>query len=379
MPVSPNILVLIEHRDGEILKPSLEVLGEALDIADSAGEIRPEVTAALLLKSEVRSQKSEVSGALVEKLAGYGASWSMVEELASYGANRILLVSHPALAHFDAMVWAEALIQLINSSSLIPHPSSLLLAATPNGRELAPRLAVKMGGGLIADSVRVRWEVSPAGQPEIGATVPLYGDRVYSQQQVAVTNAVISFRPGARGLDRPGERGRITPEILEFQPDLSNLPQGIEHIAFIPADPRTVSLSEADKIVCGGAGVGQEGFDSMWQLADLLGAAVGGTRVAVDKGWLEWERQIGQTGQVVAPRLFLSCGTSGASQHVTGMKDSRTVIVINNDRNAPMFSLADIGLVGDVHAIVPALIEKLRQLQGETAETAPKEEVANYS
>jgi len=331
-----QILVLIEQRDGELLKPSIETLGEALDLAEAANQPKPEVGAVLLLDAT--------------------APPNLIVELAEYGPAKIFIVRHPALAHFNAQTWTETLLQL-------SPPSAFLLAATPNGRELAPRLAVKWGAGLVVDSVRVRWETSGGqDQPEIVATVPLYGDRVYSQQQISGAGAVISFRPGARGFDKPGERGHASPEIIELQPKLELERATIQHLKFVPADPRTVTLSEAEKIVCGGAGVGQERFGLMWELAEQLGAAVGGTRVAVDKGWLDWDRQIGQTGQVVAPRLFVSCGTSGAGQHVTGMKDARTVIVINKDRNAPMFSLADIGIVGDVHAIIPSLITKLREL-----------------
>jgi electron transfer flavoprotein alpha subunit len=349
-----KIFVLIEQQAGELLNASLETLGEALDLAETVGgEAAPDVSAILLM--------GDADSALSQNLA---------KQLARYGASKILTIHHPALAHFNASAWVTALHSALSSQS-----SVLLLSATPNGRELAPRLAVLLNAGLIADSVRVRFERGKAGQTEIAVTVPLYNDRVYSEQRLNTGSAVISFRPGARGLDRPGERGLITPQLSEIRLEPETLPAAIEYLGFVPADPSTVSLPEAEKIVCGGAGVGKEHFNLMWELADQLGAAVGGTRVAVDKGWLEWDRQIGQTGQVVAPRLFVSCGTSGAGQHVTGMKDSRTIVVINNDRNAPMFSLADFGAVGDVHEIVPRLLEKLRQRrQANAVTTVSKEE-----
>jgi electron transfer flavoprotein alpha subunit len=344
-----HVYVLIEHREGELLKPSLETLGEALDLAELAESTPPEVIALLI---GVRGQGSEVREQPETKVGE-----ALVEELVKYSPHRILVAKNEQFEHFEAGNWANGLLKVL-AEDKEENSKLIMLGATPNGKELAPRLAAMLGAGLVTDSVRVRLANEAGTKSEIAVTTPIYGDRVYSYQHIISAKAVVSFRVGARGLDKPFERDYATREIKEMDVDLPPS-QGVQHLNYIPADPRTVHLTEAEAVVCGGAGVGKENFGLMWDLADQIGAAVGGTRVAVDKGWLEWDRQIGQTGQMVAPRLFVSCGTSGASQHITGMKDSRTVIVINADRNAPMFSLADIGIVGDVHEIVPKLLEKL--------------------
>jgi electron transfer flavoprotein alpha subunit len=333
-----QIYAVIEHRDGELLKPSLETLGEALDLAELAEGTKPVVNAILL--------------------SGENNYQLLLTELNRYSPHRVVVAKNPAFSYFSAENWANGILKVLEHATS-ESAKLVMLAATPNGKELAPRLAALLGAGLVTDSVRVRVAGESGVKTVIAVTTPLYGDRVYGHQHIVSSKSVVSFRAGARGLDKPEERDYPAGETVLL--DLHLIPSNsVEHIRYVPADPRTVHLTEADAVVCGGAGVGKENFGLMWNLADEIGAAVGGTRVAVDKGWLEWDRQIGQTGQVVAPRLFVSCGSSGASQHITGMKDSRTVIVINADRNAPMFSLADIGVVGDVHDIVPKLLEKLR-------------------
>jgi electron transfer flavoprotein alpha subunit len=344
-----QIFVLIEHRENELLKPSLETLGEALDVSELTENDTPEVIA-LVFDGDQE----------------FEASKSLLEELAKYSPHRILVAKSEQLNHFDAVTWANAFLNILAAEGE-ETAKVVMLGATPQGKELAPRLAALLGAGLVTDSVRVRFVNEAGNKTALAVTTPIYGDRVYSHQHIISPKAVVSFRAGARGLDKPFERDYVTGEVKELELDLSPV-KGLEHFAYIPADPRTVHLTEAEAVVCGGAGVGKENFGMMWDLADSIGAAVGGTRVAVDKGWLEWDRQIGQTGQVVAPRLFVSCGTSGASQHITGMKDSRTVIVINADRNAPMFSLADMGIVGNVHEIVPKLLEKLQTKKHNNAE-----------
>jgi electron transfer flavoprotein alpha subunit len=322
-----SVWVVAEPADQGIHEASLETLGEARSLAPA--DAGPGVI-----------------------LAAPAVADDALALLGAHGAGRVVCLETAALADWSPEQRAAALVAALERE----RPRAVLLAHTVYGRGLAPRLAVGLDAGCATDSVSVR--ARPDGALE--ATRPAFGGRLYATVLFPRGSAaVITLRPGSIGLDRavPGRRAAVE----RRQATLSGAEPRSRRRRVIPPDPRRIDLREAEHIVAGGRGVGgAEGFAALQELADLLGAAVGGSRVAVDLGWLPWERQIGQSGRSVAPRLYLACGISGASQHLTGIRDAGTIVAINNDRSAPIFSVAHLGVVGDWRAVVAALAERLR-------------------
>lgn len=324
-----DVWVLAEHRGGELEEVTKEMLAEAGHLT------------------------SKLGGQVCSLLLGDGVG-KLEIPLAHYGADVVYMAEHPLLASYTTDAYTDVVAGLVQQR----QPAILICGATPNGCDLAPRLATRLGINLASDCV----SLDLSGDGQLIATKPVYQDKVYAKLLYPAAGLQIAtFRPGVRGVDEPDRSRRC--EVVTVP-----IAIGSEHIrtrclGVIPADPRTVDVSEAERIVAGGRGVG-DNFDSLWELADLLGAAIGGTRVAVDRGWLPLERLIGATGKTVRPRLYLACGISGAPQHSIGMKDCETVIAINIDRTAPIFSLADLGVLADLNQVIPDLIRRLRQQRG---------------
>lgn len=271
--------------------------------------------------------------------------------LAAHGAARVLCLEGEALGEWDPEVHATALAAALAAE----RPRAVLLGHTTRGRLLAPRLAVALDAGCATDCIALR--ARPDGIFE--AIRPAFGDRLYATVVIdARFPAVVTLRPGAIGPARPEPGRQAVVERCRVAASLAG--SGRCRRRLIPPDPAKVDLREAERIVAGGRGVGgPEGFALLQELADLLGATLGGSRVAVDLGWLPWERQIGQSGRNVSPRLYLACGISGASQHLMGIREAGTVIAINTDRSAPIFSVAHLGVVGDWRVVVTALLARL--------------------
>lgn len=326
-----DVWVLAEHRGGELEEVTKEMLGEARHLA------------------------SHLGGQVCSVLLGHSVT-QLATPLAHYGADVVYVAEHDLLAHYTTEAYTTVLADLVRQY----EPAFLMCGATPNGRDLAPRLATRLGTHLASGCVRL--ELSTEGQ--LIATIPAYQDKVYAKVLYpAARPQIATFRPEVRGAEEPDSSRRC--EVVTVEVKLSRKQIRTHCLGVIPPQPRTVDVSEARVIVAGGRGVGHgDRFQSLWELADLLGAAVGGTRVAVDRGWLAVERLIGATGKTVRPKLYLACGISGTIQHTAGMKDSEAIIAINTDRTAPIFSLADLGVLGDLDQVVPALIQRLRQRTG---------------
>jgi electron transfer flavoprotein alpha subunit len=235
------------------------------------------------------------------------------------------------------------------------RPPIVLLPHTRHGLGVAAHLTVRLDAALAPDAVGVRREAD--GGLEV--TRPAYGDRLYATVRVtAGAAAVITLRPGALGVGPAGPASAVA--IEEWPATTDGAPPAPRFRREMAADPRTVDLRDAERIVAGGRGVGADGFRRLEVLADLLGAAVGGSRVAVDLGWIPWERQIGQSGRAVAPELYLAFGISGASQHMAGIERARTVVAVNQDRAAPLLARAQLAACADWQPVAEALIERLK-------------------
>ena len=328
--MSQDVWVLAEHWGGELEEVTKELLGEGRGLANWLG------------------------GRLCGILLGYGVE-RLVSPLAHYGAEIVYLAEDELLSIYNSDAYTMVLTELIRQHA----PSIFLCGATPNGLDLAPGLAMRLGAPLATNCILLKAD----GEGRLSAVRPVHQDRVYETVVYPPTKPWIStLRPGVRGAEQPNvsQRAEVVKVKVELRPKVIRT----RHLGFIPPDPQTVDISEAQKVVAGGHGVGgAEGFDRLWQLANLLGASVGGTRVAVDRGWLKFERQIGASGKTVEPKLYIACGISGASQHIVGMKDSELVIAINTDPMAPLFSVADLAVVGDLHEVIPAVIDRLNYLR----------------
>lgn len=329
MPANKGIWVLAEQREGELQEISLELMGEGRKISDELGE---ELCAVVL-------------GNNIEGLAA---------PLAQHGADKIYLIDSPWLASYSGEPYADVLSNLIRDKA----PRAVLCGATSIGGDLAPRLAARLKTGLVSNCVALKL----GDDGLLLQTKPTYGGKVHST--IICPNArpqIATVGPGILKIKSVNIPEKA--EIIKVAPRFSSQRQRTKTAGVIKADPKTIDLSEAEIIVAGGRGVGSaENFKIIEELADVLGGCVAGSRMAVDAGWVPSDKLVGQTGVTVTPRLYVACGISGALHHTLGMKDSRTIVAINTDGNAPIFKLADLGIIGNLLDVVPTIVEQLREL-----------------
>jgi len=323
-----QILVLVDHVDGAVKK----VTTELLTLAASLGE-----PSAVLI------------GPGFDAAAG---------TLAEFGANTVYVIDPDGTAgsaDFVVAPAAEALAQVVAEHS----PAAVLVPATAEGREVAGRLAVKIGSGVITDAVAV-----VAADGALVATQSVFGGSTVVHSVVTVGVPVIAVRPNAtppKASDMPGPATRVDVPVT-----FSNSAR-LGRVTGRTAAARTgrPELSEASIVVSGGRGVGgPDGFSPVEELADVLGAAVGASRAATDAGWYPHQFQVGQTGKTVSPQLYIANGISGAIQHRAGMQTSKTIVVVNKDPEAPLFEIADFGVVGDLHTVLPQAVAEIRKRKG---------------
>ncbi len=328
--MSNDIFVWVEQFKGQSTAASWEAIGAARRLADEQGG---SVTACVF------------GGQGVEPLA---------QEAISYGADKVLLAEDATLADFRVEPQVALLAQVVREA----EPAVVLVGATFRGRELAPALAVELDTGCIADCVTLEFE-----DGQLIATRPIYAGKLLSKCAIPerrpqiFTTRVRAFLKPEPDAARSGDVTRVEPVLAEDQ--ISSKVTGFGETE------GGVSLADASIIVSGGRGVGgPEGFEPVRELAQVLGAAMGASRAAVDAGWIPYEHQVGQTGKTVSPDLYVACGISGAIQHQAGMRTSKVIVAINKDPDAPIFTLAHYGIVGDLFKVVPALTAALEEKLG---------------
>lgn len=318
--MSKNVLVVVESRDGSLRNVSFEILTAAQKIANGG-----EVTAVLFGKGDV-------------------------EQLAHYGANQVYLVTNEELQVYSTDGFSQALTKMIETVT----PDAILIGHTAIGRDLAPRVAARLGLGLISDCT----DVEVNGE-EIVFIRPIYAGKVFQKKKVKSGIIFASIRPNNIAIGEPDVQR--TANIIETQVPITNIRTVIKEI--VRKTKGTVDLTEAKIIVSGGRGVkSAEGFKPLYELAEVLGAAVGASRAACDAGYCDYALQVGQTGKVVTPDLYIACGISGAVQHLAGMSNSKIIIAINKDPDAPIFKVADYGIIGDLFEVVPILTEEFKKV-----------------
>jgi electron transfer flavoprotein alpha subunit len=338
-----EVLVFMEQRDGELKKSSLEVLGMARQIVEKLGT---------------------ASGRLNAILIGNNLE-DLVQTVSRYGADKVLLADHPALARYNNGFFTHILAQEAKRGEAV----AILLSATAMGRDLAPRLAARLGSPLLTDCISL--EVTNSTPDELEAKRLVYAGRLLATVRSTMPRfQVVTLRPNV-----------FPPAQAGLQP----APTGVERleVSSLPTGPFAVirdliytkgvgarghvppqDITEARVVVAGGRGMrGAENFRLLEELAELLGGAVGASRAAVDAGWRPQEVQVGLTGKVIGPELYIACGLSGSAQHLAGITTAKYIVAINKDPEAPIFRVADLGLVGDLFELVPALIKQLKASQ----------------
>ncbi|WP_415987730.1 electron transfer flavoprotein subunit alpha/FixB family protein [Butyricimonas virosa] len=323
-----NVYVFVEQREGVIQNVGLELLGKARELADALNE----KVYAMLLGHDLTTQ---------------------AQECIAYGADTVLRVDAPELATYVTEPYAQAIYQIIRDNK----PSIVLIGATTIGRDLGPRLSARVETGLTADCTGL--EISE--DRDLLMTRPAFGGNLMATIICKEHRPQMStVRPGVMRMGQRDENRQGTIEDVKINFDKSKF-----HVRVLETVKQTknlVDITEAHVLISGGRGVGNaEGFDMLRAMANTIGAEVSASRAMVDAGVLGHERQVGQTGKTVRPDLYFAMGISGAIQHLAGMEESEYIIAINKDKFAPIFNVADLGIVGDVRKIVPLLTEKLKR------------------
>ncbi|MEE1251293.1 MAG: electron transfer flavoprotein subunit alpha/FixB family protein [Lachnospiraceae bacterium] len=334
-----GVFVFAQQVDNVLDGVAFELLGKGKDLAK---DLNTDVTAVLI--------GSDVKG--------------LVDELAEYGADKVIVVDDPELKEYRTEPYAHALASVINEYK----PEIMLVGATAIGRDLGPTVSARVATGLTADCTVLEIGDFPinavAGQEQkhnqLLMTRPAFGGNTIA------TIACPDNRPQMATV-RPGVMQKITPvkgakaEVIEYNPGFTPNNRYVEILNVVKAVKNTANIMDAKVLVSGGRGVGsKENFKMLEELAEVLGGTVSCSRAAVENGWLPVDLQVGQTGKTVRPQIYFAIGISGAIQHVSGMEDSDLIIAINKDEGAPIFDVADYGLVGDLNKIVPALTKALK-------------------
>jgi electron transfer flavoprotein alpha subunit len=321
--MAQGVFAITEQRDGELRKVSFEVVSEGRRVAEGLGT---ELTAVLL-------------GSGVDNLA---------EELKKYGADKILVADDAGLADYTTDAYSNVLAELIQSSD----PAVIIMGASAQGKDLAGRLAAKLDAGVAMDCVKVQLE-----NGSLICTRPMFGGKINAQVEIEGNRQIVAVRPNVMDITEAAKDSTIEKPAVQ----LGDVKTTVVDKKMDTGDK--VELTEADIIVSGGRGTGGD-YAAIEALADALVAAVGASRSAVDEGWRPHSDQVGQTGKTVSPTLYVACGISGAIQHLAGMSTSKYIVAINKDQEAPIFSKADFGIVGDLFEVVPALTEEVKKVKG---------------
>lgn len=323
-----EIWVYVETNFGEIEFVSLELLHEGMKIAES-------------LNSEMYAI-----------IMGHDINHKVMEKVSQFGVEKVILLDLPMLSSYNPEVYCQAIVQLVQSR----QPSTILMGATPDGDDLASRVAAVLQVGLVCDCAD--FKVDAKGR--LLVTKPIYGGRAQATFVSKCEPQIITVRENSIGLGKLGQVKQINVEQPRVIINAAQVRTKV--ISYQKGDPRTVSLEEAEKIVSGGHGVnGAVQWEQLQKLADTLGAALGGSRMSLDNGNIPRERMVGQTGKTVRPKLYMAVGISGASQHLGGMKESERTIAINKDPNAPIMKLADLAVQAEIEEFLPVLTRELQQ------------------
>jgi electron transfer flavoprotein alpha subunit len=321
-----KILAVAEQRDQKFKKSAFEIVHAAHDVGEKLGAD----VVALVMGSDVES---------------------LAAELGPYGARRVIVVDDPALARQSSMAYAKVVAEVAQAEGV----EMIFLAASQTGKDIAPRVAVKLDAGLASDCVAVAVQ-----NGIVTATRSVYAGKAMIDVQVKTPTKIFTLRPNV--FPAPTGTGSAVVERKSVPLEEQDFGTVVTSVSVATGRP---DVTEADVVVSGGRGIkGAEHFHLIEELADVLGAGVGASRAVVDAGWRPHDEQVGQTGKTVSPTLYVACGISGAVQHLAGMTSSKCIVAINKDKDAPIFQVADYGIVGDLFDVVPALTTHLKSMLG---------------
>lgn len=322
-----SVMVFIEQRDSEIQNVSLELLGKGRELS---GKLSDKLTAVLL--------GNNVKG--------------LCEEIVAYGADEVICVDDKNLKMYTTNNYAKALCDVIEKKK----PEIVLIGATTIGRDLAPRVSATLKTGLTADCTSLEIDDETKG---LLMTRPAFGGNIMATIVCPDHRPQMStVRPGVmQKLPKDNSKAGIIEHFnVKFEDDKS-----VEVLKYVKENVKKVNIEDANILISAGRGIGsKENMNKLYELADLLGAEVSASRAVVDSGWVDKARQVGQTGKTVRPDLYIACGISGAIQHLAGMEESEFIIAINKNNEAPIFEVADVGVVGDVNKVVRNLIDEFK-------------------
>ncbi|OLN22634.1 electron transfer flavoprotein subunit alpha [Domibacillus antri] len=319
-----KVLVLAEARDGQLRNVSFEAIAAGKKVASDG----------------------EVIGVLIGDSVG-----SLANEMIQYGADRVLTVEDAKLAQYTSDGYSQAFMAVVEQE----QPEGIVFGHTALGKDLSPKIAAKIESGLISDATSVEEEGG-----EVVFTRPIYSGKAFEKITVKEGIVFATVRPNnIEPLEKDESRSG---DVSNVSVSITDLRTVIQDVVRKAADG--VDLSEAKVIIAGGRGVkSEEGFQPLKELAEVLGGAVGASRGACDADYCDYSLQIGQTGKVVTPDLYIACGISGAIQHLAGMSNSKVIVAINKDPEANIFNVADYGIVGDLFEIVPMLTEEFKKMK----------------
>jgi electron transfer flavoprotein alpha subunit len=322
-----NVLVIAEQRDGVLKKVAFEMLGVGAELAAALG------------------------GSVEAALLGAGLG-NLPDVLAQYGATKVYVADDPALATYSSEGYTGTLAAFLGKAD----PAVILLGATAMGKDLAPRLAARLGVGLASDCTALEIDGG-----RLLATRPIFAGKALARVKLNGDPQMATLRPNVLAAPEPDAA-----KTADVEPVAATGDARAKVVEIAGAGAGEIDVAEADIIVSGGRGVGgPEGFAPVRSLAKTLKAAVGASRAAVDAGWIEHSHQVGQTGKTVTPNLYIACGISGAIQHLAGMKTSKVIVAVNKDPEAPIFKVANYGIVGDLFEVVPLLENEFQALLAE--------------
>lgn len=322
-----NIMVYVETAEGNPVKVGLEMISPAKELAAAKG------------------------GKVIAAVIGSGVK-DAAQKVAEAGADQVVCVDAPQFADFNLDTYAGALVELVKEEA----PAAVLVGGTQDGKDIAPVLAAKCDAGCASDVMAIK--VDDAGNAVF--TCPLYGGTVLQDVTIDTCPQVATLRSGAFQKVEDPAAGEVVEKEIQIPEDQirTKVVESVKEIA------ETINLEEAEVIVSGGRGMGsKENFTLVEELSNLLGGVVGATRPAIEDGWVSKIHQVGQSGKIVAPKLYIACGISGATQHVSGIMNSDYIVAINKDEDAPIFEVANVGIVGDVMKVLPVMIEEIKKIK----------------
>lgn len=323
--MSDKILVVGEIKDGMLRHVTFEAIAAA----------------------KVMNEDSQVIGIL----CGAGSLENHAQDMTHYGADDVIIVTNEQLQNYTSDGYSQAIMPIIAEY----EPAGIIIGHTAVGKDLAPKIASKLDSGLISDVIDIEHK-----DGDTVCTRPIYSGKAFEQKTITDGPLLITIRPN--NMSKLTKDTTRQGEVIKREVDIINIQTVIKDV--IQKSTQDIDISEANIVVAGGRGMkSADGFNMLYDLADVLGGAVGASRGACDANYCDYSLQIGQTGKIITPDLYIAIGISGAIQHVAGMSNSKIIVAINQDPDAMIFNIADYGIVGDLFEVIPLLIDEIKKVK----------------